>query len=413
MKKQISENIIFINSVDELLKLKETNQQKQFICYKCNTCGKIRKTTIKNLIKNQNRFEKCRYCNSLNKKEQTCLKKYGVKNPKQSREIQEKIKQNCLERYGVENPAQRKEVKEKIKLHNLEKYGVDSPNSLQWKKDKTKETNLKKYGFEYPMQREYIKEKSKETCLEKYGTEIITQSKFFKEKSKETCLEKYGVEYALQSNEVREKGKQTKIEKYKDKNYNNREKAKQNMLKTYGVAYSTQSPKLQEKRKTTCLKKYGVDSFSKTSDFSKKRKSKYYLNNQYFDSKPELSFYIWAKDQGLNIIRNIDSFSYIYQNKEHKYFPDFKIDGNYYEIKGNQFLKEDGTWQNPFDPTQDALFETKHQCLIKNGVKILYSKEYQKYLNYINQKYGSKYLDQFKIVNKGVSNLSSKTEEIK
>ena len=32
-----------------------------------------------------------------------------------------------------------------------------------------------------------------------------------------------------------------------------------------------------------------------------------------------------------------------------RYFPDFEIEGKFYEIKGDQFFNEDGTMCNPFN----------------------------------------------------------------
>jgi hypothetical protein len=87
------------------------------------------------------------------KREQTNLKKYGVKNPAQSKEFQKKAEQTNLKRYGVENPFQSFEIKEKIRKTNLEKYGVKNP--FQSKK---------------------IQAKYKKTCQKKYGTENYAQS---------------------------------------------------------------------------------------------------------------------------------------------------------------------------------------------------------------------------------------------
>jgi len=54
------------------------------------------------------------------KKEETCFKNYGVKNPSQNKEISNKqiiaYKENYLEKYGVEHPMQRKEIFEKMLL---------------------------------------------------------------------------------------------------------------------------------------------------------------------------------------------------------------------------------------------------------------------------------------------------------
>ena len=62
-----------------------------------------------------------------------------------------------------------------------------------------------------------------------------------------------------------------------------------------------------------------------------------------------------------------------FDGKTHFYLPDFLVDGQLVELKGDQFLKDDGTWKNPYDHGQDALYEAKHQCLVKNNVVILNS----------------------------------------
>lgn len=89
-------------------------------------------------------------------------------------------------------------------------------------------------------------------------------------------------------------------------------------------------------------------------------------------------------------------FEYEYEGKKHKYFPDFKYKGQFIEIKGNQFFKEDGTMQNPFDSTLNNLFEAKHQCGLKNNVQFWTFKEVFLYLKYIEEKYGKEYLEKFK-----------------
>ena len=58
-------------------------------------------------------------------KEDGMIKKYGVKNPFESKEIQEKIKKTNLDRHGVEYPSQSKKIQEKIKQSFLKKYGVE------------------------------------------------------------------------------------------------------------------------------------------------------------------------------------------------------------------------------------------------------------------------------------------------
>lgn len=58
------------------------------------------------------------------KSAQTCLERYGEKNPMSSGAIQIKVKNTMLKKYGVENYTQTEEYREKIRQTNLNKYGV-------------------------------------------------------------------------------------------------------------------------------------------------------------------------------------------------------------------------------------------------------------------------------------------------
>ena len=82
------------------------------------------------------------------KKEETNLKKYGVKNPGINKKVQEKMKATCLKKYGAEYYFSTEESQEKIRRTNREKYGVDYALSNQEVIDKRKETLMKKYGVE-------------------------------------------------------------------------------------------------------------------------------------------------------------------------------------------------------------------------------------------------------------------------
>ena len=86
------------------------------------------------------------------KRQQTCLKKYGVDNPAKAKEFQDKSKETCLRRYAVTSPIQLDEFQEKRRQTCLEKYGVDSPMKLKKIQERRKRTCLEKYGVEYPTQ---------------------------------------------------------------------------------------------------------------------------------------------------------------------------------------------------------------------------------------------------------------------
>jgi hypothetical protein len=97
----------------------------------------------------------------------------------------------------------------------LEKYGVKNPSQIQSVREKVKQTCLNKYGVEYTTQVEEFKEKTKQTCLEKYGVEYISQSPEIRIKAQNTNFKRYGVEHAAQSQEIQEKA-QKNAKKYKE-----------------------------------------------------------------------------------------------------------------------------------------------------------------------------------------------------
>ena len=298
----------------------------------CPVCGK----RCKFLKFNKGGYsETCSYvCGQLNPKtrekiENTSMMKYGVKNGGGSKQALEKSKQTSMEKYNVEFYSQTRECQEKIEQTNLEKYGCKNVFQNEEIKDKIKETNLEKYGCEYPM-----------------------QSKEIQEKYKETNLKNLGVEYPSQSGEIQEKIKQTNLEKY-------------------GCEYSSQSGEIQEKTKQTNLKKYGKEFYTQTHECHKKRRKRISYDNLTFDSSWEVKVYQYCQENDIPCEYQPDiQFIYFYNGKEHIYQPDFLINGKLYEVKGDHFF--DGNKMiNPFDRTQDGLFEMKHQCMIKNNVVIL------------------------------------------
>ena len=116
-----------------------------------------------------------------------------------------------------------------------------------------------------------------------------------------------------------------------------------------------------------------------------------------FDSSFELAIYIWCKDHKIefeyqpNVI-----FTYEHDGIVRTYEPDFVIEGKVIEVKGDHFFKEDGTMQNPWDHSLDALYEAKHQCMLKNNVEIWKMPDCQIYVDYVSTTYGKDYLKQFK-----------------
>lgn len=186
------------------------------------------------------------------------------------------------------------------------------------------------------------------------------------EKNRSTCIDRYGTDNVRKTPQCKAAIKQTKKDRYGNENYNNTDKFKQTCLNNNGVEWPMQSAYIRAKSAS----KYKYDSFE-------------------FDSKQELCFYIWLRDNNIKFEVNQDfALSYMHDGKNHKYIPDFIVDGQIVEIKGDHFFKEDGTMCNPYDHSQDALYEAKHQCMIANNVKIILQSECNEYMSYVNEIYG-------------------------
>lgn len=236
-------------------------------------------------------------------------------------------------------------------LHCSVSCGNSDPNVLK----RAEETSYKLYGTRLPSQSNIVKDKIRKRNQELYGVDWYTQSDKFKQQYKYACIKQYGVDNIAKS-EIGQKH-------------------------------------IQE----TCMNRYGVKNAMQCSSILNKTKQKYVYDNIHFDSKYEIALYIYLTDYNIDFeyAPNI-SFEYTFNEKRHVYIPDFVVNGIVVEIKGNHFFKDDGTMQNPFDHSQDGLYEAKHQCMLKNNVVILKSSDCKKYIEYVQQKYGKGYLEQFK-----------------
>ena len=361
-----------------------------------------------------------KYCGKCNRiynkqlilKRLKTFKRHCQENENFLKNISEKSKQTKIQRYGNENYNNIS----KMKNTKQQRYG----NEYFVNQDKTKQTKFEKYGNNV-----YVNiEKRKKTCLKRYGCENTFQVDKVKNKIEQTNLKKYGKTNVFQVNEIKEKIKQTNILKYGTENVFSSERIKDKIKKTNIEKYGFESPmqnsevckKSKEKYKLVCLKRYKSTSYLASDQFKqfcikkfkcenpmqnnkirKLAQTKYNFYEIHFDSAPELAYYIWLTDNNISFEYQPNiSLEYKYEGKKHIYMPDFKVEDQLVELKGSQFLKEDGSWKNPYDSNQDALYEAKHQCLLNNNVKILYEEDYKQYLSYIENKYGKNYLTLFK-----------------
>lgn len=92
------------------------------------------------------------------------------------------------------------------------------------------------------------------------------------------------------------------------------------------------------------------------------------------DSSWELAFVIYCEEHNIKIVRNSKPLKYIFENKEYKYYPDFIINGQLYEIKGYENNKAiEKHKQHP-------------EVIYLDKIKM------KKYLDYIINKYGNDFI---------------------
>lgn len=337
------EEPIMVSTQEDIEQLKDYGkfQKVRFIC---DTCGK------ETLVENRS-FDGRFLCGACKRSE--TYEGYGEE---KMNEIISKRRNTCLELYGNEsyvNP-------EKTRNTCTEKYGVGCVFQSKEFVERKKKTSLERYGVEF-----YVNpEKTRDTMYKRYGGHT-GNSEELRKKVNKTLRGKYGAKLE----KIVEKGKKTKRERYGDETYNN-----------------------MSQNKKTCMERYGVDSYLKTDEYRSVINRKYSYCGMSFDSSWELCLWIYAIDNNIPIEREPTKFIYEYMGKEHFYFPDFLYNNELVEIKGSHFFDGD-KMINPYDNEMNDLYESKHQCMITNGVKILTDMAFAK--EYVDKKYTSDFVKLF------------------
>lgn len=221
-------------------------------------------------------------------------------------------------------------------------------------------------------------------------------SDLVKQHRETTNLSKFGVKNCFQSAACMKKAEETKLALHGNAHYRNDEQIKKTCKERYGVDNPGKSPLIITKIADTMQKHFGGHNMQ-NAECRKRAHTRYVFDGIRFDSSYEIAFYIYHRDMKHNITRDVKPFSYIYENKEHKYFPDFKIDDTYYEIKGNHLLTPDKEhFVDPHKHCVTGLLEAKMACLRKNKIVLLTNDEISFYICYVKQTYGSNYLKSFK-----------------
>lgn len=93
----------------------------------------------------------------------------------------------------------------------------------------------------------------------------------------------------------------------------------------YCVEHYIESNDFKMKAEKTCLARYGVKNPMQCREIRIKAQSKYSCDGVNFDSGPELAFFLFLRDNGVDFEHQPDvSLEFIHDGKTHRYFPDFK-----------------------------------------------------------------------------------------
>ena len=326
------ENPILLSEINDISQLKD----RTYIKFNCKNCGK---EVIKQYKIDFKYYYLCRSCSF----KEGQIEKYGSWEAYQSQRIQ-KSEKTCLQNFGVKNI---------FCDENVHKKAVE--------KSKTKES-IEKRNKSYTNRKEACK-KGIETKREVYGENLEKIiSKTF-----ETSKQKYGEDFRQIWSE---KALQTKLEKYGNKSGNT------------SWMY-TKNPMFNEETKKKVLEK------------SLSSSGKYIYNNIHFDSSWELAYYIYLNDYNIYFeYHPTITFKYLDNlGKERLYYPDFLVNGEYQEIKGEQFFNESN---EPFSIYGNDFWWEKYNCLKEHSVKILRYNDLIPVFEYINSKYGKDYIKKFK-----------------
>lgn len=320
-------------------------------------------------------------------------------------EVRKKIESTNIKRYGAKMFVSSKEGKECAARSKLENHGSSTYNNSK----KAKLTKIAKNDGKYASTKQL--KQTKKTKTLRYGdasfnnrTKAIAtrhsrcNGKYELESSKlkreATSLQRYGYRCSLQNDEVKAKSTRSINAQYGE---------------GHTIQHISQSRHFKQKFEETSMKHFGVKHPMQAQQVQIEARRRYSYDGKYFDSSPELAFYIWLQDNDIEFEFHDGSFlEYEFNGNVMRYFPDFIVEGQMIEIKGNHFFEDNDPSKKmicPFKKKGQSYedyqlacqkYEAKHQCMIASNVKILTNADYQKYLDYVDQMHGKHYLEQFR-----------------
>jgi len=137
--------------------------------------------------------------------------------------------------------------------------------------------------------------------------------------------------------------------------------------------------------KITNNKKFGCDYYSQSSNA--KRKSKWLFDNINFDSKWEIYYYFYLKNNNINFQMQIPMDYYEDNGKHRVYKCDFYLidSDEYIEIKNPKCLNEKGELIEFYKSDSKSKINAKYKCMIEHNVKIISKEKIEFYMEYFKK----------------------------
>lgn len=276
-------------------------------------------------------------------REETNLKRHGVKYVSQSSEVQEKIKLGSLEKFGVEHHTKNKEYQIKLEEINLAKWGVKSNLQLESTKEQIKITNLERRGVDNPQKCKEVREKTVQTNLSRRGYAYTLSDPLVRKKAMDTLNRLYGVLHNTHIPEVMDKIKKTNLERYGSESYLGSDLYKENQIKAnlekYGTEYHIASEEIQEKIRNTNIGRYGVPYPWQSKEIQEKVHETKKENGSYGTSKIEedLYFLIYAL---------LEKISTEEIERQYNQDPRYPFSCDFYLEESECFIELQGYWSH-------------------------------------------------------------------
>jgi len=150
----------------------------------------------------------------ISSRKKTCVEKYGVDNPKKSKEIIEREKENILKKWDGKHYLFDESIRNKYKNTMLDRYGVEwaqqneeinTKSKESWDKNPEKDLIIEKRANKIKSkskeEKEIINSKKKKSLSENFGS-LGNFIDYRLEKIREKSLEKWGVDHHFKSKDI-------------------------------------------------------------------------------------------------------------------------------------------------------------------------------------------------------------------